>query len=54
VQDACSVAEAVKKLSDSPLLRRQMGIAAKQLVRQKFTLSHTLDQMEFLYEKLKK
>ena len=45
-------AEAVLKLMNDPLLRKQMGSSAKKLVEEKFTLKNTLDQMEVVYNRL--
>ena len=47
-----AVAKAVCKLVDNPSLRLQMGSMAKQLVENKFTLQHTLDQMEKVYTQI--
>lgn len=44
-----AVAKAVSRLVDNPLLRTQFGSQAKQLVENKFTLQHTLDEMEKVY-----
>ncbi len=44
-----SVAKAVAKLVDNPTLRAQFGVRGKQLVEEKFTLTHTLDEMEKVY-----
>lgn len=44
-----SVMRAVTKLADDAALRRQCGIQGKLLVEQKFTLKHTLDEMEKAY-----
>lgn len=44
-----AVAEAVFSLSQKPEVRKRMGEAAKNLVASKFTLKHTLDQMEAIY-----
>lgn len=46
------VAEAVLKLADDPVLRKQMGQAAKRLVEEKFTMQQTLDQMEKVYNEM--
>ena len=46
------VAEAVVKLIENPSLRLLLGHEAKKLVCQKFTMHHTLDQMEALLEKV--
>jgi glycosyltransferase involved in cell wall biosynthesis len=43
------VAEAVIRLATDPLLRDEMGRAAKALVEQNYTMTHTLDQMEKVY-----
>jgi glycosyltransferase involved in cell wall biosynthesis len=43
------VAEAVRKLSRDFTLRKKMGEKAKELVLQKFTMEHTLDQIEEVY-----
>lgn len=45
-----SVAKAVSQLVDYPQLRAQFGSQGKQLVESKFTLQHTLDAMEKVYE----
>ncbi|MFC2049502.1 glycosyltransferase family 4 protein [Chlamydiota bacterium] len=44
-----AVSEAVLRLVNEPDLRDRMGWAAHELVQQRFTLKHTLDQMEALY-----
>jgi glycosyltransferase involved in cell wall biosynthesis len=44
-----NVARSVARLADNPLLRKQFGIRGKQLVEEKFLLTHTLDQMEKVY-----
>jgi glycosyltransferase involved in cell wall biosynthesis len=44
------VAEAVGKLVDYSELRAMYGSEAKQLVESRFTLEHTLDAMEKVYE----
>lgn len=44
-----SVAKAVAKLADHSALRQQFGMRGKQLVEEKFTLAHTLDEMEKAY-----
>lgn len=46
------VASAVLSLYDDPELRTLMGKRARQLVENKFTMQHTLDQMEAVYQKL--
>jgi glycosyltransferase involved in cell wall biosynthesis len=46
-----AVADAVLSLVNDKRLRSQMGQKAKNLVLQKFTLAHTLNQMEALYDK---
>jgi glycosyltransferase involved in cell wall biosynthesis len=43
------VAHAVLTLMQSPELCKRFGSAARRLVEQKFTLQHTLDQMEEVY-----
>lgn len=43
------VAAAVLTLHDDPALARTLGLAARRLVENKFTLEHTLDQMELVY-----
>lgn len=43
------IAKAVAKLADHPELRQQFGARGKQLVEEKFTLTHTLDAMEKVY-----
>lgn len=48
-RDPVAVACAVKRLYEDPSLRRQLGIRAKELVLERFTLSHTLDRMEEIY-----
>ena len=47
--NAEKVAEAILKLSGDPLLRQQMGERAHQLILSKFTMQHTLDQIEEVY-----
>jgi len=44
-----SVAEAVLKLRDNPLLREEMGERAKILVEEKYTLKAMLDAMETVF-----
>ena len=44
------VAESVLKLVNNPRLRRQFGIAGKELVEKKFTFKQTLDHMEKIYD----
>ncbi len=46
------VASAILKLFDDPPSRREMGRRARKLVENKFTLKHTLDQMENVYREL--
>ncbi len=46
------VASAVLSLYDEPEKRVVMGKRARQLVENNFTLQHTLDQMEQVYQKL--
>ncbi len=43
------VADAVLKMKEDKLLCRQFGTKAQHLVLEKFTLKHTLDQMEQIY-----
>lgn len=43
------VAAAVKQLLEAPSLRAHMGEEAHKLVEEKFTLQHTLDEMERVY-----
>lgn len=45
-------AAAVLSLFDDPEKRLLLGARARQLVENKFTLQHTLDQMEQVYQKL--
>jgi glycosyltransferase involved in cell wall biosynthesis len=44
-----AVAEAVLRLTKDPDLRKRMGDAAHEIVKEKFTFDHMLDQMEKLY-----
>ncbi|NGX45250.1 MAG: D-inositol 3-phosphate glycosyltransferase [Chlamydiae bacterium] len=46
------VASAVLKLFDDPDARQEMGRRARRLVENNFTLKHTLDQMENVYNQL--
>jgi len=46
------VAAAVLALYDDPELRAQLGKRARQLVENSFTIKHTLDQMEQVYDQL--
>lgn len=46
------VASAVLSLYDDPELRQALGKRARQLVENKFTMQHTLDQMEHVYRSL--
>lgn len=43
------VAKAVLHLYDDPELRLRLGLKARNLVENKFTMKHTLDQMEQVY-----
>jgi glycosyltransferase involved in cell wall biosynthesis len=43
------VAKAVLSMKNNPVLRKQCGDRARQLVISQFTLTHTLDQMEGVY-----
>lgn len=45
-----AVAEAVLKLFNDKTLRMQMGKKAKNLVQERFTLEHTLQKMEEIYQ----
>ena len=47
-----AVAQAVLKMAEDRLLRERLGENAKMLVEQKYTITHTLDQMEAVYQKL--
>ena len=49
--DPQAVANAVLQLVNNRDLRSFMGKGAKELVKDKFTLNQTLDQMEALYDK---
>lgn len=44
------VAAAIRRLQGDPSLCRQLGQNARKLVEEKFTLAHTLDQMEEVYK----
>lgn len=44
------VAKAVRKLFHDPLLRRELGQNGRRLVEERFTMQHTLDQMEELFK----
>lgn len=46
------VAEAVLRLASDPSLREKYGKAAHQLVKEKFLMHHTLDQMETVFRTL--
>ncbi len=46
------VANAVLSLYDDPEKRQQMGKRARQLVENKFTIQHTLDLMENIYQSI--
>ncbi|MCH9627197.1 MAG: D-inositol-3-phosphate glycosyltransferase [Chlamydiales bacterium] len=48
-RDPEAVALAVKRLAQDAALRKEFGERAKELVKQNFTLDHTLDQMEAIY-----
>ena len=48
------VAEAVLAIKDNTSLRQRFGECAHQLVLEKFTLAHTLDQMEEVYLQMRK
>ena len=48
------VAQAVRALKNDPLLCQQLGQKGRELVLEKFTLAHTLDQMEEVYELVRK
>jgi glycosyltransferase involved in cell wall biosynthesis len=43
------VAEAVLRLASNPQLRMAYGDEASKLVEDKFTMQHTLDQMEQVF-----
>lgn len=43
------IAEAVLKLAEDPLLRKTFGEAAHSLVKEKFMLHHTLEEMEKVF-----
>jgi glycosyltransferase involved in cell wall biosynthesis len=45
-----AIADAVVKLSGDPHLRQRMGQKAKELVLARYTLNHTLDGMEEVYQ----
>ncbi len=47
------VAQAVLKLKNAPALCHEFGQNARQLVEKTFTLTHTLDEMEKVYQLLK-
>lgn len=47
-----AVAQAVLKMAENPSLREYLGKKAKKLVEQKYTITHTLDQMEAVYQKI--
>jgi len=46
------VVKAVLELKENTLLREQLGQRARQLVEDRFLLSHTLDQMEKVYQQV--
>lgn len=50
--DAEKTAEAVLALSKNSLLRQNLGSQAKNLVTEKFTIEHMLDQMEIVFSKI--
>lgn len=50
--DPEAVAQAVLKMAEDPLLRERLGTNARMLVEEKYTITHTLDQMEAVYQKL--
>ena len=39
-------------MAEDRVLRERLGENAKMLVEQKYTITHTLDQMETVYQKL--
>ncbi|MGL5263986.1 MAG: glycosyltransferase family 4 protein [Candidatus Rhabdochlamydia sp.] len=47
-----AVAQAVLRMAEDPFLRQQLGENARMLVEEKYTITHTLDQMEAVYQKL--
>lgn len=49
---ADAVAARVYELYQNPSLRESFGKKAKELVLEKFTMRHTLDQMEKIYQKI--
>lgn len=53
-KDPVEVAEAVQTLFHDHEKRMSFGNAAHELVKKRFTLTHTLDQMEQVYAQLKK
>ncbi|MDR2539107.1 MAG: glycosyltransferase family 4 protein [Chlamydiales bacterium] len=50
--DPEAVAQAVLKMAEDRLLRERLGENAKMLVEQKYMMTHTLDQMESVYQKI--
>lgn len=48
------VADAVLKLYQNPELRKEFGSSARELVENKFTMQHTLDQMEEIFSSVLK
>ncbi len=52
VGDSKAVSDAIQNLSNRPDLRIQFGHEAQRLVMEKFTLTHTLDAMEKVYQNL--
>jgi glycosyltransferase involved in cell wall biosynthesis len=47
------VAKAVLRIKENPLLQHEFGTRAHQLVMEKFTLTHTLDEMENVFQLVK-
>lgn len=47
-----AVAQAVLRMAEDPSLRQRLGENARMLVEEKYTITHTLDQMEAVYQKI--
>ncbi len=52
VRDATAVADALKKLIESPALRREMGARGRALVEKEFTLEKVNRETLILYDEL--
>ena len=52
IKDVDALAHAIRKLLDSPDLRLRMGLAGRQLVKEKFSLASVLNETLDVYESM--